>query len=312
MNKVLGISFSSSQICFSELAGANGGIALDNAETVQVDFNFEDELYRHKSSQKDLSSISGEIQNYMKRRNLHNAEIALTIGTSQAFLLTIPVDYSEGKQSLNSKIYWELSNYFPDDYGEFVINTYRLNSVMPCKDSDEFLLIAVPKNTLEFVRRIFKICSLNLSLVDIDHFAAEHAVRHSYVDTMTGSNVLMVGLRNGRVDYGYLCDRKYKYYSYSRYSSEPEFNLSLVRKINQLLTNEALRDGVDTIYLYGDDIKEDTIGAIEKMDKAELKVVNPFSNLSISQEPATDDTAGVLSYRYAASCGAALRIMSRN
>jgi Tfp pilus assembly PilM family ATPase len=312
LRRVLGISLSSNQICFAELAEEDSGIKLENAEAVSVDFDFEDELFRHKSSQKDLSSISGEIQNYLTRRNISNVEIAVTIGTPQAFLLTIPIDYSEGKQSLNSKIYWELSNYFPDSYNDFVINTYRLNSVLPCRESDEFLIIAVQKNTLEFVKRIFKMCNLNLALVDIDHFAAEHAVRRSYSEDITGKNILMVGLRNGRVDYGYICDKKYKFYAYSKYSSEPEFNLSIVRKIKSLLETPELSSGVDAVYLYGDDIKEDTIASILKSAKVRLEIVNPFESIQASDLFLKNELLHKSAFKFAPSCGVALRMLSKN
>jgi Tfp pilus assembly PilM family ATPase len=308
LTRSLGISFSSNQICFTELSAESGKIKLDNAESVLVDFDFEDEFYKHKSSQKDLSSISGEIQNYLSRRNFAEADIALTIGTSQAFLITVPLDYSEGRQSINSKIYWELSNYFPDNYNDYVINTYRLNSILPCRHSDEFLIIAVSKNSLEFVKRIFKICNLNLKLVDIDHFAAEHSLRKSYMDNISGANILMVGLRNGRVDYGYLTDRKYKYYSYSKYSSEPEFNLSLVRKINSLLSSEKFSGGVDAIYLYGDEIKEDTVNALSKIE-SKLEILNPFENISASDLFLKNESLRKSYYKFASSCGVALRIL---
>lgn len=312
MSKSLGISFSASQICFTELSSEAGKVKLDNAESVPVDFNFEDAFHKHKSSQIDLSRISGEIQNYMARRGLSDIDIALTIGTSQAFLITLPIDYSEGKQSLNSKIYWELSNYYPDNYGDFVINTYRLNSILPCKDSDEYLIIAVQKNTLEFVKRIFKICSLNLSLVDIDHFAAEHALRKNYMDNLAGKNVLMVGLRKGRVDYGYICDRKYKFYAYSKYSSEPEFNLSLVRKINSLLSSAEFSEGIDSIYIYGDEVGEDTVEALRKIEGIKGVIVNPFENIIASDLFLKNETLRKTSYMFAPSCGVALRILSRN
>lgn len=311
MDRSLGISFSSNQICFTELTSEQGKIRLDNAEAVQVDFDFEDEYYKHKSSQKDLSCISGEIQNYLTRRNISGIDIALTIGTPQAFLITIPLDYSEGKQSINSKIYWELSNYFPDSYNDYVINTYRLNSVLPCKQSDEFLIIAVQKNSLEFVKRIFKICNLNLTLVDIDHFAAEHALRKSYAKGIEGKNALMVGLRNGRVDYGYISDKKYKFYAYSKYYSEPEFNLSLIRKINSLLGSEKLRDGIDTIYLYGDEIKEDTINSLGKIEGTSLVLVDPFEKIPVSDPFGKNEVMQNASYRFASSCGVALRVLNR-
>lgn len=310
MNTTLGIGFSSGSIYFTELVNDSGIPKLEHVETASVDFDFEDNFSRHKSSQKDLANISGEIQNYLLRRNLDVREVSLSIGTSQAFLITLPIDYSEGKQSLNSKIYWELSNFYPDNYNEFVINTYRLNNVLPCKNSDDYLIIAVHKNSLEFIKRIFKICGLNIRTVDIDHFSAENAVRKNYSAMLQGKKVLLCGLKKGRVDYGYIDNKKYKFYTYSKYNNDIEFNLSLTRKLNSLFRKEPVSAGVDTIFLYGDDIREDTIEAVRKLDRAPVEIVNPFESLKATDMFLKNDALRKVSYKYASSCGVALRAVN--
>ena len=235
MNRSLGIGFSGNTIYFTELLGDEKTTKVDHIESVKVDFNFEDSLGKFKSSQRDLTNISSEISTYITKRNLNIKKAGLTISSSQAFMITLPIDYSEGKQSINSKIYWELSNYFPDNYNDFLINTYRLNNVLPCKNSDDFLVIAVQKNTVEFIKRIFKICSFELSVIDIDHFSAESSIRKNYDDKLMGKNVLLVGLKQGRVDYGYIENMKYKFYTHSKYYNNTEFNLSLTRKLNSII-----------------------------------------------------------------------------
>jgi len=310
LNKSLGINFSGDNIFFTELVSEAGNIRLEHVEEVKTEFNFEDEFHKHKSNTKDLTNISGEIQTYLNKRSITGSEVSVTIGASQAFLITLPIDYSEGKQSINSKIYWELSNYFPDSYNDFVINTYRLNSVLPCKYSDEFLIIAVPKNSLEFVRRIFKMCNTTLKVVDIDHFAAENAFRLNYSEYSEGKNILLIGLKKGSVDYGYITDKKYKFYSTSKYYSEPEFNLSIVRKLTSMMNSSNFKNGVDTIYLYGDDIKDDTVDALKKLDKAGVEIINPFQNITASDIFLKDEELRKKSYRFAPSCGVALRSLA--
>jgi Tfp pilus assembly PilM family ATPase len=311
MNTSLGISFSSNNIYFTEIVNDMGAPKLTHVESVKVDFDFEDEFARHKSSQKDLTNISGEIQRYITKRNLKIQSVSLSIGASQAFLITLPVDYSEGKQSINSKIYWELSNFFPDNYNEFVINTYRMNNVLPCKNSDDYLIIAVHRDSLEFIRRIFKICNLNISVVDIDHFSAEHSIRKNYEEKLEGKKVLLLGLRKGRIDYGYIVNKKYKFYTYSKYQTEIEFNLHLTRKLNSLLEREPLKGGVDTIFLYGDDIREDTIDAIRKLDKAPVEIINPFVNIMATDVFLKNEDLRKISYKYSSSCGVALRTFGK-
>ncbi len=307
MSRSLGIGFSGNTIYFTELLGDEKTTRVDHIESVKVDFNFEDELGKYKSSQKDLTNISGEISTYITKRNLDIKKAGLTISSSQAFLITLPVDYSEGKQSINSKIYWELSNYFPDNYNDFLINTYRLNNVLPCKNSDDFLVIAVQKNTVEFIKRIFKICSLELSVIDIDHFSAENSIRRNYESKIKGKNLLLVGLKKGRVDYGYIQDGKYKFYSHSKYSHETEFNLILTRKLNSIINSEPVCKKLDAIYLYGDDIKEDTLESLEKQGYSGITVINPFENISSSELLLKNESLRKITYKFSASCGIALR-----
>ena len=307
LNRSLGIGFSGNRIYFTELTGTESNPKVDHIESVIVDFDVEDELGKYKSSQKDLTNISSEISTYITKRNLNISKAALTISTAQAFTLILPVDYSEGKQSINSKIYWELSNYFPDNYNDFLVNTYRLNNVLPCKNSDDLLVIAVQKNTVEFIKRIFKICSLELSLIDIDHFSAENAVRINYDESISGKNILLVGLKHGRIDYGYIENRKYKFFTHSKYYSENEFNLSLTRKLSSVISSEPILGRVDEIYLYGDEIKDDTLESLEKQGLAALKVINPFENISASDVFLKNDKLRKISYKYSASCGIALR-----
>jgi Tfp pilus assembly PilM family ATPase len=304
---MLGIGFSGNNISFTEIVMESGLPKLTHVETLKVNFNFEDDFARYKSSQKDLTNISSEIQDYLTKRNLNVTSAALSIGTSQAFLVTLPVDYSEGKQSIDSKIYWELSNFFPDNYNEYVINTYRMNNVLPNKDSDDFLIIAVHKNSLEFIKRTFKMCGLNISMIDVDHFSAEHSLRKSYEQKLEGKNILLIGLKKGRIDYGYIQNKKYKFYAYSKYNSDTEFNLSLTRKINSLMQKEPLSQGVDSIFLYGDDIREDTLEALRKLDKAPVEVINPFVNVKATDIFLKNEDLRKISYKYASSCGVALR-----
>ncbi|MBZ0203181.1 MAG: pilus assembly protein PilM [Ignavibacteria bacterium] len=311
MNRSLGIAFSANKIYFTELTGEKNNTKIDHIELVTVDFDFEDEFSKHKSSQKDLANISSEIGTYLTKRNLSIHNAALSISTSQAFMITLPIDFSEGKQSINSKIYWELSNYFPDNYNDFVINTYRLNKVLPCKNSDDYLIIAVQKNTIEFIRRIFKICNLELSVVDIDHFSAEHSFRNSYADKLPGKNILFAGLKNGRVDYGYIENKKYKFYCHSKYISDNEFNLNLTRKIKFLHNSQPEITSIDNIYFYGDEIREDTLDAVRKLDIAPVEIINPFEGINATDLFLKNSELRKHSYKYSASCGAALRNLDK-
>jgi Tfp pilus assembly PilM family ATPase len=307
LDRSLGISFSSDKIYFTELASDGSTPIVDFLDSTGTSFNFDEDLSHYKSNQKILTNISGDIQNYLTKRNLNFKSVSAAIGTSQAFIITVPIDKSDGKNSINSKIYWELSNYFPDNYNDFIVNTYRLCSFMPSGDTDDFLIIAVLKSTLEFVKRIFKLCNIELKLVDIDHFAAENIFRNNYPGEVEGGNLLLVGLKSGRIDYGVISDGKYSFYTYSTYHSDTELNLNLVRKINSLLGERLSRLNIRDVVLYGEDIQADTIDTLKKIPGIKPVIMNPFENINSSSLFLKDDELRKKSYLYAPSCGVAFR-----
>jgi len=307
LDRSLGISFSSDKIYFSELVSDAGIPVLDNLDSTGTSFNFDDDLSHYKSNQKILTNISGDIQNYLSKRNLNFKSVSAAIGTSQAFIITVPIDKSEGKHSINSKIYWELSNYFPDHYNDFIVNTYRLSSFMPSGDTDEFLIIGVLKSTLEFIKRVFKLCNIELLLVDIDHFAAENIFRKNYPGEIEDKNLLLVGLKSGRIDYGVISDKKYCFYTYSTYHSDTELNLSLIRKLNSLLGEKLSKLNIHNVVLYGEDIQTDTLEALKKIPGVKPVVMNPFENINSSALFLKDEALRKKSYLYAPSCGVAFR-----
>jgi Tfp pilus assembly PilM family ATPase len=306
-NKSLGISFSDNKINFIELVKENHSSKLSYFDTIEVDFDFEKDLSKFKSDQKVLTNISGEIQKVLSKRGTRFSNVSLTLSTSQSFLLILPFDTSEGKSSINSKIYWELSHFFPENYDELIINTYNLHSVMPSTLCNELLVIAVYKNTLEFVKRIFKLCNIDLTLIDIDHFSAENALRLGYRDEIKNSNVLLLGFKNGRFDIGYVSKGRFRYYTYTKYYKETENNLVLVKKIKNVLNSSYVKNRVDTIYLYGNTINEDSVSALKRLSDFRIEMLNPFLPVTASSDFLQNDEIRKYHYKFSPSCGVALR-----
>jgi hypothetical protein len=308
----LGISFSLNKIHFVEISREDDNKKLEHAESTVVDFDFEEDLSKFKSNNKILTNVSSEILKYINKRDTKYSKVLLTIGTSQAFMIILPIDFSEGKQSLSTKIYWELSNYFPDNYNDFIINTYRLNKVMPSGSSDEFLIIAVLKNTIEFVKRVFRLCNIQLSIIDIDHFASENNLRNNREQDLSGEDTIIIGLKKNRFDFGIISNKKYSDYSYTKYSSEPEYNLALIRKLNSILASNRLtgsKENFKKIFLYGDEIRSETIEALKKSDSLKIEVINPFENINSSSEFLINEELRKSPYIYTPACGVVQRSM---
>jgi len=303
----LGISFSGDTIYFSELSYREGLLRLEKAGHTKAGFDFSNDFSQFKSSQKEILNISSEIKNFLNSNNITTDNVSVSIGAEQAFIIILPLKYNEGRKSLNSRIYWELSNYFPETYTDYVINTFRMNNVLPSKDYDDFLIIAMHRHTIEFVKRIFKMADINLGFLDIDHFSAENSLRKNYENKLIGKKILLIGLKKRRIDYGYIDNGKYKYFAYSVSKSDNEYNLSLMRKIKSLLHTDPVSGGVDGIFLYGNEINQDTLNAVKDLAVAEVEIINPFECINASELLLADREFRKSSYRFCVSSGVALR-----
>lgn len=304
MKRSLGISFSSDKIYFTEVTGDNEVLKLDHTSFASVDFDFEDEMSKHKSVQRDLDNVAHELSKYISKRNRNYDKVSVCISTSQAFILKLPIDYSEGKQSLTTKVYWELSHYLPDDYNDYVINTYRLNQFMPLRESDYFILIAVHKFTIEFIKRVFKLANINIDVIDIDYFASEYALRQSSSAELENKKIALIGLKDNRIDFGFIDNKKFKSYTSVKFSNPAEFNLTLVKKLNLLLSNSF--KGAEKFIFYGDEISEDTVQILQK-NGIKVDILNPFESVYASDKLLNDDELRGSVYKYSPSCGAAIR-----
>jgi hypothetical protein len=114
-------------------------------------------------------------------------------------------------------------------------------------------------------------------------------------------------LKSARIDFGVISDKKYSFYTYSRYNTDIELNLSLVRKLNSLLGERLSKLNIHDVILYGDDIKPDTIDALKKIPGVKPVVMNPFENINSSALFLKDEALRKKSYLYAPSCGVAYR-----
>ena len=102
-------------------------------------------------------------------------------------------------------------------------------------------------------------------------------------------------------------NRKYKNYMYCKYKSDVDFYLNMSKKLNSVFNIQTKKRGIDHIYLYGDDINNNTFEAIKKLEKAPVEIMNPFYGVSAAELLLNDDRLRKNAYKYSSACGAALR-----
>ena len=67
--------------------------------------------------------------------------------------------------------------------------------------------------------------------------------------------------------------------------------------------------GVDAIYIYGQDIQENTLDAIRKLGIAPVEIIDPTNGLDSAELLLKNENLRKTAYKYCSSTGAALRCL---
>lgn len=218
-------------------------------EEIELGFNINDIKYIKKNKKEAVNIISekfSEIQ-INTDNNIQNACILLN--TSQVFLNVFPVDFNEEKNSVDSHILWELSNYFPDSYKDYIVKYYKLNNKFLNENTDEVLLIAVDKNRIDVMKTLCNGSGLKIVNIDIDQFAVEKCLKENYAGNFSDSNNLIIGCKESRFDFSLISEGRLKYYDF-QISGKEKFK-SLIEKQIIILSSMFEDFKIENVFIYG-------------------------------------------------------------
>lgn len=233
-------------------------LILDDSKNVifknetDLGFSINDDSYFKKNKDEAVNIFSDKLNSlsYPEAANSENS-VNVLIDTSLTFLNVLPVDFSEDKKSIYAHILWELSNYFPDTYKDYIINYYRLHNNYLSENIDEILLIAVDKNKIEAIKNLCNGNGIRIRNIDIDQLAAEKCLKENYATEFENRNILLIGCKNNRLDYSFFLNGKLKYYDF-QITSKTNISSFLLKQTEffNLMPGNA---GIEKVFLYGGD-----------------------------------------------------------
>ena len=170
-------------------------------EEVELGLNINDVKYIKRNKKEAVNIFSEKFSELPFGEENNISKACLLLNTPQTFLNVFPVDFNEEKNSVDSHILWELSNYFPETYKDYIVKYYKLNNNFLSENTDEVLLIAVDKNRIDVMKTLCNGCGVKIVNIDIDQFAVERCIKESYDGKFSGKNILLLPLWHHRAGY---------------------------------------------------------------------------------------------------------------
>ncbi len=236
---------------------------------------------------------------FLKVNQSRARRASIALDTAALHLAMIPMEEGLTRAEITEHITWELGQYYPDlPAREFISDVHPL-SRPDIERWREVLSVSVRRSHATIVQRALQAAGLELHILDVDHFAADTAMRLNYPDAYR-KYVALVGVKENRLDISLIRNGSLESYSYALVRSNKE----IIDRIARLPIDAK---GIFSVTVYGPYLDRDLLTQIRRASKLLVEAMNPLRHVSISDSLRIADHLSMPSYRFAAAVGAALR-----
>jgi Tfp pilus assembly PilM family ATPase len=301
--KVLIIGLLGKKISIMEISETKEIVFFEN---LVPDFDINEKIILDRYTDTMIYSYSDLINQALKGKKFDNHRVGLLMNSSIAFINLVPIDYSEPQDTIRSNILWDLSNYFPQNYKEFVINYYKIKRTNVTPNIKDSLLIAIHKVKMEFIKSIFEFCNLNIHITDIDHLSSEKCIRRVYSSDFKNYKNLLIGFKKNRIDLSIIDGNSIYYFDYVN-TDNLNFQDRFLRTLG-ILYEKNLDLVFEKIFLYGDGNLENIRKLIATVFPEKITIIsNPFSLFNYSYPENISDNFEKQGHKYTSLLGLALK-----
>lgn len=301
--RVLIIGLLGKKISIAEINEKKEIIFLEN---LVPDFDLNEKIILDRFTDTMIYSYSDLINNTLKGKKFDNHRVGLLINSSIAFLNLIPIDYNESQDTIRSQILWDLSNYFPQNYKEFIINFYKIRKTNITPNIKDTLLIAIHKVKMEFIKSIFEFCNLNIHITDVDHLSAEKCIRKVYSSDFRNYKNLIIGFKKNRIDLSIVDEHSIYYFDYVN-TENLNFRERFLKTLG-IMYEKNLDLLFEKIFIYGDGNLENIQKLIATVFPDKITIIsNPLSAFNYSKMKSNVDNFENEGYKYTSLLGLAFK-----
>jgi Tfp pilus assembly PilM family ATPase len=236
---------------------------------------------------------------FVRQNHIRTRRVSVALDSSKLFLNTVPMEDGLSQTEANEQIAWELNQFYPgSQQGEFVTDTHVL-SWHRTEGWNEVLCVSVRRDEARSLQRALVRAGLELQVVDVDHFAADTALRVNYPDT-NRKFLALVGVKENRLDISLIKNGNTESYSYCVVQSDKEI-------VEQIGTLSRETKGIYSITAYGPYLSKDLLVQIRRGSSLLVEALNPLRHVKVSDTLRLSERLSVPSYRFASVVGVALR-----
>jgi Tfp pilus assembly PilM family ATPase len=236
---------------------------------------------------------------FMKMNRCRGRSVSVALDTSFLFLHTIPMEELAPKTELADQALWELQQYIPGTGPQDYLTAFHKIVRDPTERAPEYLCVSIKRNDSRTIRTALEGIGLNLSVLDVDHFSGDTALRINYPDS-TRRHLALVSVKRHRLDISVLRSGNLESYRYVLPNSDREIVDHFGRLSREF-------HGMHSIVVYGPHLTNDLLVQIRHASAFLVEALNPLRHVNVSDRLRLSESIDSPSYRFASAIGVALR-----
>jgi Tfp pilus assembly PilM family ATPase len=164
------------------------------------------------------------------------------------------------------------------------------------------LAVAVPKRTVDFLTTTFSLLTLKMNVLDVDHFAVEHAV-----EILTAArSFALVGLFDRYFSLSLVHEGAYIGFRLGKIDRRDQNISAILRALHNLLTHSPAR-AITQLFMYGPESSDAVIHSLRSLLAIDVHRFEPMSNISFHDAALPDRALFSHPSTFCPALGAALR-----
>jgi hypothetical protein len=246
-------------------------------------------------------ALENDLRSIRKTGEIDAPNISFCLDSRWVFIHSFPLDKDFSEAEPTDQISWELSNYLTDSKLDDYVTATATLLEMPALQASTVLSASVKRELISLLRDVASRLNLEVIVVDVDHFGAEHTLRWNYPE-IEKQTVSLVGFKSDGIDVSNFQNGRPVSYRWR----ELRDGMSFPRLLGQASTRTL--DGQvqgNKCYIYGESERASTLVQSGQIGGPLVEVLDPVRNVSLPRQLRRLNRTTF--HRYAPAIGLAMR-----
>jgi hypothetical protein len=299
-NKFCAIQFCKTGIVAVEMAHRGGEFKIDSITEREGSENYSETLFSRPNRDGQVArDLENDLRLIRKIGEIDAPNISFCLDSRWVFIHSFPLDKDFSEAERADHISWELSNYLTQSKLDDYVTATATLLEMPALQASTILSASVKRKLISLLRDVASHLNLEVVVIDVDHFGAEHTLRWNYPE-IEQETVSLAGIKSDGIDMSIFQNGRPVSYRW-RESRDGMPIPSLLRQASGRTSDG--QDQPKKCYIYGENAS--TIIQFGQSDRPLVEVLDPVRNVSLPRQLRRLTRATF--HRYAPAIGLAMR-----